>query len=83
MKEREISLLIVSSGSLPLLSTADLVILMEGYQARGVTEVVKGLAEKYGGKRGEISITYKVPKPRKIQGYQCLRGLVKGKVIDV
>lgn len=47
MGEEGISLVVVSSGSLPLLSTANTVIVMEGYRARDATDEARRIAGRY------------------------------------
>jgi predicted ABC-class ATPase len=66
MASHEVSLVIVSSGSLPLLAAADTVIVMEGYKARDATREARELTRKYGL---EIPQTpYKPPASRVIRG---------------
>lgn len=64
MKDKGISLIIVSSGSLPLLAIADTVVVMEAYKPVDITEKVKQLVRKYG-----VSIEhreYREPTKRRI-----------------
>ncbi len=48
MVEKGLSVIVVSSGSLPLLAVADTVILMESYRPRDATPKAKSLASTYG-----------------------------------
>jgi predicted ABC-class ATPase len=70
-----VSLVIVSSGSLPLLAAADTVIVMEGYRARDATREARELAGKYGLEAPQAP--YKPPTPRVVRG---VPGLVKPKL---
>jgi predicted ABC-class ATPase len=47
MAENGISLILVSSGSMPLIASADTVIVMEDYRARDATPEARRLAERY------------------------------------
>ena len=73
MKEKGVSLVIVSTGSLPLLAVADSVIVMEDYRARDATQDARSLAKsiKQGGE------AYKPPRRRVIER---VTGLVKPRV---
>lgn len=66
MAERGVSLVIVSSGSLPLLAAADTVIVMEGYRARDSTGLARELARRHGV--SPAGAEYKPPRPRVVQG---------------
>ncbi len=66
MKKAGISMIVVSSGSLPLLAVADTVIVMESYRPRDATAQARGLAAKHG-----VSVPqedYKHPTPRLVEG---------------
>ncbi len=64
MKEHGLSLIIVSSGSLPLLAAADKVIVMEDYKPRDATDEARRLAEQHGVK--PLRADYKPPRPRRL-----------------
>lgn len=64
LAERGVSLVIVSSGSLPLLAVADTVIVMEGYRARDATGEAKRLAGIHGVEPPVAE--YRPPRPRRI-----------------
>ena len=73
MKEKGVSLVIVSTGSLPLLAVADTVIVMEDYRARDATSDAKSLASSIEQGKG----AYKPPRKRIIKH---ITGLVKPRV---
>ncbi len=62
MAERGVSLVIVSSGSLPLLAVADTVIVMEAYKPRDATSHARELAARYGVEVPQAG--YRPPRPR-------------------
>ncbi len=64
MRDQGVSLVIVSSGSMPLLAVADTVIVMEGYRARDATEEARRLASEYGVNPAPAS--YRRPVDRRI-----------------
>ncbi len=62
MVEKGLSVIVVSSGSLPLLAVADTVILMESYRPRDATPKAKSLASTYGVRVPQEE--YEKPAPR-------------------
>ncbi len=73
MEEKGISLVIVSTGSLPLLAVADTIIVMEDYRPRDATLDARVLAKDIKQSGG----TYKPPRKRIIEH---VTGLVKPRV---
>ncbi|GAB6147555.1 ABC-ATPase domain-containing protein [Stetteria hydrogenophila] len=64
LAENGVSVVVVSSGSLPLLAVADTVVVMEAYKPRDATEVARRLAEEHGVRIPQEE--YRRPTPRVI-----------------
>jgi len=62
MAEQGVSLVVVSSGSVPLLASADTVIVMEDYRARDATAEARELAERHRPPQRR----YRRPAPRRL-----------------
>ncbi len=76
-----LSLIIVSSGSLPLLAAADTVIVMENYKPIDKTREARELALKHNVHAGGVE--YRVPKPRLlVKPPKVVKPRVKGRVIE-
>lgn len=66
MVEKGLSVIVVSSGSLPLIAVADTVIVMESYKPRDATGKARELAARYGVKVPQED--YRRPIPRVVVG---------------
>ena len=62
MAGKGVSLVVVSSGSVPLIASADRVVVMEDYRARDATGEARSLAERYRPPQAE----YRPPPPRRL-----------------
>ncbi len=65
MREKGVSLIIVSTSSAPLLAAADHVVVMEDYRPRDATREAKRLVEEHGVPVGRAE--YRPPRPRRIE----------------
>jgi len=70
MKEKGISLIIVSTSSAPLLAVADRVVVMEDYRPRDATSEAKELVRRHGVTPGKAP--YREPRPRILEAAPSL-----------
>ncbi|BEP18313.1 ABC-ATPase domain-containing protein [Pyrofollis japonicus] len=81
MVEHGISIIVVSTGSLPLLGAADTVVVMEDYRPRDATQSARELASKLLTLRS--TARYKPPRKRVIESAKELRKpRVRAKMLD-